>query len=362
MQFMVGKMKAPAGTCRFCHNGHHPVSTVLGICGTCLVERGAEFRPDLEEIHATLRSSSGLPGRPARNTNGVLCGLCGNRCVLQENEIGFCGLRTVYGGRLVHLAGTPKRGVFGWYLDPLPNNCSASWVCDGSRNPGYHSLAIHYNSCTADCLFCRNGALTDKSSGERVTLSAEDMAGAATLRTFCVSFMGGDPASQMPHALAAARLLSRRGVRVCWETMGTMHPKLLEPAVRYSLRSGGCLKYDLKAFDEDLHLGLTGISNTQALENFTRVAHHFHERPSPPLVVASTSLVPGYVEAGQIGKIAGFIASLEPSIPYVIQGFFPQSYMTDLPRATKALALEAEAAAREAGLINVRIGNRHLLK
>ena len=72
--------------------------------------------------------------------------------------------------------------------------------------------------------------------------------------------------------------------------------------------------------------------------------------------------MPGYVEAGQIRKIAGFIASLDPRIPYVIQGFFPQFHMTDLPRATKAMALEAEAAAREAGLVNVRLGNRHLLK
>jgi len=68
------------------------------------------------------------------------------------------------------------------------------------------------------------------------------------------------------------------------------------------------------------------------------------------------------VEAGQIRKIAGFIASLDPRILYVILGFFPQFDMTDLPRAVITMALEAGTGAHEAGLVNVRLRNRHLLK
>jgi pyruvate formate lyase activating enzyme len=57
-----------------------------------------------------------------------------------EGERGFCGLRTVRNGKLVHFAGTPARGLLSWYRDPLPTNCVADWVCEGSGHPGCHNL------------------------------------------------------------------------------------------------------------------------------------------------------------------------------------------------------------------------------
>jgi len=40
-----------------------------------------------------------------------------------------------------------------------------------------------------------------------------------------------------------------------------MPPRLLDAALQLSLDTGGCLKFDLKAFDNPLHLALTGIAN-----------------------------------------------------------------------------------------------------
>jgi pyruvate formate lyase activating enzyme len=165
----------------------------------------------------------------------------------------------------------------------------------------------------------------------------------------------------MPHALASARLLAKRGVRVCWETNGTMHPKLLDTALKYSLQTGGCIKFDLKAWDEQVHIALTSISNRRTLENFARAAQRAVEQSAPPLVLASTLLVPGYVEAAEVRKIAAFIASINPDIPYTLLAFAPNFYLSNLPFTSSQQAREAEAAAREAGLTKVRLGNRHLL-
>ena len=192
-------------------------------------------------------------------------------------------------------------------------------------------------------------------------LSAEELAARANRRTFCVCYFGGDPTPQMPHALATSRILAERGVRICWETNGTMHPRLLDEAVQLSLETGGCVKFDLKAYDETLHIALTGVSNKRTLENFARAARRIPERPDPPLVVASTLLVPGYVDVKEVSRIAAFIASLDPHIPYSLLGFYPHFYMGDLPRTSVRHAEEALAAARAAGLTRVHIGNRHLL-
>ncbi len=347
--------------CMSCHRVAAGIASTIRLCPSCSGINSRTTRLRAEAVHSDSRAEFDLPATPARDLSGVRCGLCANECVIGEGGRGYCGLRTVHQGRLIHLAGTPERGLLQWYRDPLPTNCVADWVCEGSRQHGRHNLAVFYESCTADCLFCQNWHFRAVRPGVD-TLTASRLASTANVETFCVCYFGGDPASQMPHALAASACLARNGVRICWETNGTMHPKLLDAALRYSLETGGCIKFDLKAWDEDLHFLLTGISNRRTLENFERAARRFRERPEPPAVVASTLLVPGYVDSVQVGKLARFIASLNPKIPYALLAFAPHFRMRDLPPTSLRHAEEAEAAARAAGLANVRVGNRHLLR
>jgi len=279
---------------------------------------------------------------------------------MAEGEAGYCGLRYNEGGTLKHLAGTPAKGLLQWYFDPLPTNCVADWVCEGHTRYGYKNLAVFYGACTFNCLFCQNWHYRQMSPRGQ-GLSAAELAAYADQRTFCVCYFGGDPTPQMAHALATSRLLAARGVRICWETNGSMHPVLAEQMVELSLQSGGCIKFDLKAWDENLHRALTGSSNKQTLQNFARVASQIPRRPQPPLLIASTLLVPGYVDVQEARQLAAFIAALDPSIPYALLGFCPHFYIHDLPTTSVRHAEEALAAAHASGLRNVRIGNRHLL-
>ncbi len=347
--------------CVLCQRSSPQISNAMAVCIDCLRTRFSAASPHLEALHAASRVEFDLPTKPPRHPGGVQCTLCSNECVVGEGERGFCGLRIVREGRLVHLAGTPARGLLHWYRDPLPTNCVADWACEGSQHPGFHNLAVFYKSCTANCLFCQNWHFRRASPTEAETLSADELASTVNPRTFCVCFFGGDPASQMPHALAVSRRLSQRGVRICWETSGMMHPKLLDAAVKYSLTTGGCIKFDLKAYDEEVHLALTGVSNRRTLENFARAARRSAERPEIPLVVASTLLVPGYVDVDQVSRLARLIASIDPQVPYALLAFAPSFYLSDLPCTSVRHAEEALAAARGEGLVNVRIGNRHLL-
>ena len=353
--------RSVATECELCGRRSPLISEGLGLCRDCIRDHPADALPIAASRHATSRRSFGLPERPPNTPGGTPCPLCARDCVLGPDECGFCGLREGDGRRLRQLAGVPARGLLDWYRDPLPTNCVADWVCRGSHQSGRHNLAVFYASCTLDCLFCQNWHFRHVSPSHEIGLSSAALADAANDQTYCVCFFGGDPASQMPHALDAARRLAERGTVVCWETAGTSHPKLLDRALELSLASGGCLKFDLKAHDEALHLALTGASNRRPLENFERAAARAAERRHPPLVVASTLLVPGYVDAREVGRIARFIARIDPDTPYALLGFAPHFFMDDLPTTSRAHAEAAEAAARDAGLRNVRIGNRHLL-
>jgi pyruvate formate lyase activating enzyme len=351
----------PNKYCRLCGRRDRLIAGALGLCLDCIRNRWLEAQPIAERAHRTGRRVFNLPPVPTRSTDGIRCGLCAQDCRIGEGQRGFCGLRTVRNGCITHLAGTPDRGLLHWYRDPLPTNCVADWVCAGRVQYGYHNLAVFYASCTFDCLFCQNWHYRETDPDRSVLIPARELAETANSRTYCVCYFGGDPASQMPHALASARLLAERGVVICWETAGSAHPRLMNRAVDLSLRTGGTVKFDLKAYGEELHCALTGAPNAQTLENFACAARRAAERPELPLVVASTLLVPGYVDAAEVRRIARFIAAQNPDIPYSLLGFAPNCLMPDLPTTSVQHAEAALAAAREAGLRNVQIGNRHLL-
>jgi pyruvate formate lyase activating enzyme len=333
--------------------------SIMSVCVDCIRQRPNEAVPVALNGHAQIRREFAQLPLPTQMKEGIECPLCVNNCRLSDGRVGLCGLRTAQDGKLVHLAGTPRGAMVSWYDDRLPTNCVADWVCAGSYQRGKVNLAVFYEACTFNCISCQNWHFRLKRPPGRV--SANELAAQAHAQTFCVCLFGGDPSPQMPHALTTSRILAGKGVTVCWETNGSMHPRFLEQAVKLSLQSGGCVKFDLKALDENLHVALTGVSNRYTLENFRLAASRTVERRSPPLLIASTLLVPGYVDAKEVGRIAHFIASIDPEIPYALLGFHPSFFVPDLPRTSVRHAEAAEAAAREAGLTRVRVGNRHLL-
>jgi pyruvate formate lyase activating enzyme len=91
------------------------------------------------------------------------------------------------------------------------------------------------------------------------------------------------------------------------------------------------------------------------------VAEYAERRPSPPFLVASTLLAPGYVDKEEVSQLAAFISSLNPDIPYVLLAFHPHFMMNDLPPTSKRHAEECLAEAKAQGLKRVRLGNIHLL-
>jgi len=264
-----------------------------------------------------------------------------------------------------------------WYRDPLPTNCVADWVCPASTSAGYpeftdtleaergyHNLAVFYEACSFDCLFCQNWQFKDHSlRGPRS--AAHSLAEAVTDRTRCICFFGGDPSCQPEHSLAAAQqaIERRRGsiLRICWETNGSVSRRYLKQMLSVSLQSGGCLKFDLKAWDEALHWALCGASNRATLSNFAFAAEWIARRPDPPLLIAATLLVPGYVGADQVSRLAKFLAALDRTIPYALLAFHPTFHMADLPATSRQQALQCLRAAQGAGLTRVRLGNLHLL-
>lgn len=339
------------GRCCLCGETSFLIADFLGLCRRCILENFSEALPHIRKVHLQARQSFGLP-YPALS-GPPLCKLCVHACSGEGRS--FCGL--LEGG--TRWAGTAKQGLLEWYYDDLPTNCVAAFVCPERKHFGYQNLAVFYAGCSFNCLFCQNWHFHNLVEKRGPLVSVEELLEALHPRVACVCFFGGDPTPQVAHAIAFARK-ARGKVRICWETNGAMHPEVLRVMYELSCESGGIVKVDLKAFDERIHLALTGVTNQRTLENFSWLMGESKKRGRITLV-ASTLLVPGYVTEDEVERIATFIARTNPEVPYSLLGFAPNFFFDNLPTTSVRHAEEALERCKRVGLRNVSIGNRFLL-
>ncbi|RKX70721.1 radical SAM protein [candidate division WOR-3 bacterium] len=336
-------------------------SKLIGFCASCIRNRFEELKPKIEQIHRETRREFNLPESiPSGKT---ICRQCVNQCGDQGHR--YCRVREDGPGR--------DWAYLSYYHDPLPTNCVASFVCPagtGSGYPrfspvnhpeyGYKNLAIFYQGCTFNCLFCQNWHF--KTMRRRVT--TEEIIRAIDPLTNCVCFFGGDPTPFLQQTIEIARRakgLNRDFLRICWETNGSMHPKLAAKIFDLALESGGCVKIDLKAYSPEIHYTLCGSSNRNTIENIRLLGKRFHLRPNPPPLIVSTLLVPGYLDERELESIAKLLSSIDLMIPWSLLGFYPQFKLDDLPRTSHSHAQIALDIAKKYHLQNVNIGNVHLL-
>ena len=364
------------GRCKICQDSSVWIASELGLCLACIRSHPRQAVAIATKVHARVRERWGLPPTVPKSKGGAVCDICMNRCQMAEGELGYCGLRHHVAGQMAGVS--PVSGKLGWYHDPLPTNCVGDWVCAGGTGCGhpefacadgpeygYQNLAVFPHACTFHCLYCQNWHFRYHTLDEN-TVPVEELVNAVHEKTTCICHFGGDPSPQLPYLLRASRLARKRNtdriLRICWETNGAMSERWRRPVLDSAVESGGCIKIDLKAWDENLHLALTGVSNRQSLDNVEWLAKQVPVRPEPPLLIASTLLVTGYVDAREVSRIAGFIAALNPDIPYSLLGFHPDYHMKDLAATSQQQARECLDAARQAGLRRVHLANMHLLR
>lgn len=341
------------GRCLFCGKTGEEISSELEVCADCI-------RSSSEAFDTAMKAHRPIPHTPG----GKVCTRCVNACRIGPGETGFCGVRWNLEGEIVDLFG--EEALVTSYLDPLPTNCVAGWICPECRMPPSISrefnLAVFYGACSFDCLFCQNWHYRDLLRSMAPRADPASLATRAGSHTPCLCFFGGDPVPFIEHSISTAELVRRRHaeMRICWETNGSVSADYVKEIGEIALNSGGIIKVDLKAIDNRIHRALCGTSNSATLRTVQLLADMSAERREPLLVV-STLMVPGYVDVEEVRKIAEFISGLDEGIPYSLLAFHPAYKMADMPMTSRAQAEHSMTAALETGLRKVHIGNEWLL-
>lgn len=356
------------------------ISKTLGVCSDCIEENFSKAKELLTKAHTQIRKEYDLPYPPpqAQGKDVVSCSLCANGCHLAPGDRSFCGLRRNEDGSLESKV-TADKALFHAYADPIPTNCCANWFCpagtgrgypeyahDPDTEHGYQNLAVFFYGCNFDCLFCQNAS--HKAVQEKPPRHASDLA-QRVLRNeqfACVCYFGGSPEPQLPFGLNLNRQILKqkeedRILRICFEWNGAGNPNLVKKAAQQALASGGIIKFDLKAPDSKLSYALSGVKNERAYSNFEMIYdEYWHKRPDLPLLTATTLLVPGYIGAKEVERIAQRIARIDEHIPYSLLVFHPDFQAKDLPITPKKVAKESYRRASNY-LKRVHLGNKHLL-
>jgi pyruvate formate lyase activating enzyme len=219
-----------------------------------------------------------------------------------------------------------------------------------------HATSWHAHELCKSCGSCvMHGKKSTRCPGvisvDKIELSPQGWGPARNI----IAFTGGDLACQPDFYAKSAALIKElnENVWVLLETNGYgLTPNTLDLFLQAGMDS---FWLDIKAYDEEVHRRLTGVSNSRILT----LPKELKERG---FVFEVLSLyIPGWVETDQIGKIAMELASVDAEIPFTILAFFPEYKMRAVHAPTMWQMIDAYNAAKDAGLRKIRLGNLHLV-
>ncbi|MEM2784337.1 MAG: radical SAM protein [Nitrososphaerota archaeon] len=221
------------------------------------------------------------------------------------------------------------------------------------KEPREHATSWHASELCRACGSCiiigkRSKYCPKKLEIEKITLLDDLTWGPARN---IISFTGGDLACQPEWYIESTKEIKslNKDLWVLFETNGYgLTPKNLD-----LFKDAGIDAFwlDIKAYDNEIHRKLTGVSNKWIL----KLPEEIKDRG---FVLEVASLyIPGWVETDQIKKIAELIAQVDSNIPFTILAFFPEYKLIDISPPNFQQMIEAYYAAKDSGLKNIKLGN-----
>lgn len=276
----------------------------------------------------------------------IICGLCAHICHLAPAQKGRCGVRQNDNGVLRTL-------VYGHTLttsaDPI------------EKKPLYHLLpgSLAFSIATIGCnftwQFCQNWRISQASHhGDNPNaigcdiLPAEVVSAAQQAGCASIAYTYTEPTIYYEYARDCAYAARDAGLKNIFVTNGYMMPAVVKDAA-YFLDAANV---DLKSFSEHFYQKICGASLQPVLTTIKAM------REQGIWVEVTTLLIPGWNDSvDELTKIAHFLVSVDPNIPWHISRYHPQ-YLFDKAPVTPLQQLElARDIGFDAGLRYIYLGN-----
>lgn len=280
----------------------------------------------------------------------VRCTACAHYCHINEGKVGVCGIRKNIGGRLYLI---PYARAVAVNIDPIEKKPLFHFM------PGTRIFSLGTIGCNFACEFCQNWDISQFSKSKNWTDFDEDVLGEywppKKIVDYClklnipsIAFTYNEPTVFAEYAYDVMRLSKKNNIRNVFVSNGYGSKEV------YNLIGGflDAINIDLKSFNPKFYQRICHSNLEPVLDNIKRLYK------MGVWIEITTLVVPGQNDsADELKKIAGFISSVSPDIPWHISRFFPQYKMEELYPTPVETLIDAYNIGISAGLKYVYIGN-----
>jgi pyruvate formate lyase activating enzyme len=274
----------------------------------------------------------------------VRCVLCSHRCLIAEGKRGICCVRENNHGVLYSLV---YEKLISAHVDPIEKKPFFHFL------PGSKAFSIATVGCNFRCLHCQNHEISQLPpegapiTGEKVS-SEEIVSMALQYNCASISYTYTEPTIFFEYAYDTAQIAHKKGLKNNFVTNGYMTAEALDMIAPYL----DAANVDLKSFSEDFYKKVCGARLKPVLESIATM----HDLGI--WVEVTTLIIPTLNESEEeLRKIARFIHSVSPEIPWHVSAFYPTYKMMDKPRTPPETIRHARKIGLEEGLRYVYTGN-----
>jgi pyruvate formate lyase activating enzyme len=274
----------------------------------------------------------------------VQCFACGHRCLIKPGRDGVCRVRFNEGGQLL----VPHGYVGALACDPIEKKPFFHVL------PGSDALTFGMLGCDFHCGYCQNWVTSqmlrdpDAVAPPKVTTPEQLVELAIRHEAPVIASSYNEPLITSEWAVDVFKVARQRGLRCAYISNGNATPQVLDFIQPYV----EAYKVDLKTFSDRNYRQLGGV-----LENVTTTIRALKERGFWVEIV--TLVVPGFSDnEDDLKRMAAFLASVDPLMPWHVTAFHPDYKMTDGFRNTEVEdLLRVVDIGKQAGLQYLYPGN-----
>jgi len=274
----------------------------------------------------------------------VRCDLCNHRCMINDSERGICGVRENNDGTLYSLV---YGKVIASHVDPIEKKPLFNFF------PGSYSFSIATVGCNFKCTHCQNSDISqmpvDHARIMGQDISAEQIVQMAE-KNDCksISYTYTEPTVFMEYALDVAKIAKDRGLKNVFVTNGYMTKEVLNDVHTYM----DAANVDLKGFTEEHYHSVCGARLKPVIDTIRLM------KQLGVWVEVTTLVIPTVNDSeDELRKLAEFIFSMGPEVPWHVSRFHPTYKMNNLPPTPIKTVIKARLIGLEVGLRYVYTGN-----
>jgi pyruvate formate lyase activating enzyme len=273
----------------------------------------------------------------------VRCFLCAHHCLISDGKRGICGVRENRGGTLYSLI---YGKIISMNIDPIEKKPLFHFY------PASTSFSIATVGCNFKCIHCQNYDISQYPKGhegipgEGVTpeqiVDAAEMAGCKS-----ISYTYTEPTIFFEFAYDCARLAHKKGIKNVFVSNGYTSPEAIRTIAPFL--DGNNI--DLKG-DDEFYKKICGARLQPVLDTIKLM------KELGVWVEVTTLIIPSYNDSeASLNRIAEFIKSVDPAIPWHVTQFYPTYKLLDQPRTPIKTLRQAREIGLKKGLKYVYEGN-----